>query len=85
METEAPQQYRQIDFRRVEDKCAASKIEAIQRYILNQVRPGEKVEVIVAKPDTWYTLTQLGDALGYQVLESRQEGGEYRILIEKII
>lgn len=76
---------KEVDFRRLEEKCASSKIEAIQKYILSQVMPGEKVEVIVAKPDTWYALTNLGDVLGYRVIESKETGEGYRVVIEKEI
>ncbi|MCE4599183.1 MAG: hypothetical protein F7C81_03185 [Desulfurococcales archaeon] len=71
-----------VDFRKIEEKCNLPKIEALQTYILNNARPGETLEVIVGDADTWYAFTQLGETLGYKVLESRKEEDKYTIMIK---
>ena len=70
-----------IDFRKIEEKCNLPKIEAIQTYILNQARPGEEYEILSRDPDTRYAIKNLGEDLGYEVLEDAREDGLYIIRI----
>lgn len=72
---------RLVDFRKIEEKCNLPKLEAIQTYILNHARPGELLEIIVRDPDTWYAIKNLGDQLGYTVIEDKQEDDHYTIII----
>ena len=71
-----------IDFRKVEAKCGLPKIEAFQTYILNRAMPGEVYEVIVSDPDTWYALRNLGDELGYEVIDARKDEDKYVVVIK---
>lgn len=70
-----------VDFRKIEEKCNLPKIEALQTYILNRARPGEVYEIIVRDPDTWYAFKNLGEDLGYEVLEERREDEAYILRI----
>ncbi len=70
-----------VDFRKIEEKCNLPKIEALQTYIINRAKPGEILEVIVKDPDTWYAIVNLGDTLGYEVLDSTEEDNLYIIRI----
>ncbi len=71
-----------VDIRKIQEKCNIPKIEALQTYILNNAKPGEVLEIIVGDADTWYAFIQLGETLGYKIIESRKEEDEYIITIK---
>ncbi len=70
-----------IDFRKLEDKCGADKLEAFNRYIFMVARPGQAYKVIARDADTWYAIKELAREYGFDVLEEGREEDYYYVVI----
>jgi TusA-related sulfurtransferase len=61
--------------------CSTSRLGEIRRRVLENLRQGEEAIILTSDPETWYSLANLGDELGYDVLESRRHGNKYIVRI----
>lgn len=60
--------------------CGISRIEEIKRILAN-LKGGEEALIVTRDPDTWYSLANLGEDLGYEVIESTKSQGMYSVRI----
>lgn len=60
--------------------CGTSRIGEIKR-ILAGLKNGEEALIVTSDPDTWYSLANLGEDLGYEVIESTRSQGRYGVRI----
>lgn len=63
--------------------CGTSRLREIRRRVLESLGRGEEAVVFTSDPETWYSLANLGDELGYDVLESRKENNRYIVRIKR--
>lgn len=83
MSGEAFEPVKVIDFRKVEDKCGMSKVDAFQIYVAQLARPGVTYEVIMRDADTWLAVKEIAREMGFEVLEEgrREEEGVFYVKI----
>ncbi|HWQ17301.1 MAG TPA: hypothetical protein VNL13_05670 [Sulfolobales archaeon] len=73
---------RTIDLGDLSILCSTSRIGEIRRRVVEILKPGEEAVVVTRDPETWYALTNLGDELGYELIESsRDSEGRYLVRI----
>ncbi|MEM4969708.1 MAG: hypothetical protein QXE01_00480 [Sulfolobales archaeon] len=63
--------------------CSTSRLGEIRRKVLESLGQGEEAVVLTSDPETWYSLANLGDELGYDVLESKKENNRYIVRIKR--
>jgi len=63
--------------------CSTSRSGEIRRRVVEALGPGEEAVVYTSDPETWYSLANLGEELGYEVLESRRDGGRYSVRLRR--
>jgi uncharacterized lipoprotein len=51
------------------------------RRIVSSLKSGEEALIVTSDPDTWYSLANLGEELGYEVIESTRSQGRYSVRI----
>jgi uncharacterized lipoprotein len=60
--------------------CGTSRMAEIRR-IVSSLKSGEEALIVTSDPDTWYSLANLGEELGYEVVESTRSQGRYSVRI----
>ncbi len=76
---------RRIDLKKLTAECGLPKLEAFKDFIVTAAVPDEEIEVVVGDADTWYALKNLGDELGYEVLDSYKKSDKEYIVVIKVI
>lgn len=60
--------------------CGVSRISEIRRAI-ESLEPGEEALIVTSDPETWYSLANMGEELGYEVIESSRGDRGYSVKI----
>ena len=79
--------HRIIDLGDLSILCSTSRIAEIRRRVVEALEPGEEAVLVTRDPETWYAITNLGDELGYELIESsRDREGLYlaRVRMKKL-
>ncbi len=73
---------RTIDLGDLSVLCGTSRLTEIRRRVVETLKPGEEAIVVTSDPETWYSLANLGEELGYELIESsRDQRGRYLVRI----
>jgi TusA-related sulfurtransferase len=78
-----PRSIKTIDVGDLSILCKTSRLGEIKRRAVDPLAPGEEALIITSDPETWYSLANLGDELGYDVLESKRDSGKYFVRIRR--
>lgn len=69
-----------VDLGDLSSLCGISRLTYIKN-VLKTIRPGQDAILITNDAETWYTILNLSDNLGYEVVENRKEQGKYFVRI----